>query len=93
MGGIEPRVLGIDRDKKLDGLARIQAVEEDRGDIDVYLFFGLGAKGQQSVLTIQAPKDPGFLWNLKHPQVGILSGWGKSKPFLCNHDHGARDGR
>jgi len=40
MGGIEAGVLGINRDKQLDGLARIQAVEEDRGDINVYLFFG-----------------------------------------------------
>jgi hypothetical protein len=38
-------MFGIDCDKEFDGLTRIQGVEENGWDIDIHLFFSLGAKG------------------------------------------------
>ncbi len=45
MGGVEPCMFGIDRDKKFDRLASVQRVEENGRDIDLQILLGLGTEG------------------------------------------------
>ena len=93
-GGVELRVLGVDRDEELDHLVGGDTVEDDRGHLHV---LGLSRRdhlveGEQPVLAVERAQHPFVSRDLQYAKYAMRAGRRELEPAVRYEQHRPRDG-
>ena len=95
MRGIQPRVLGVDRDEHLHDVIFGEPVEDHRGNGERLAAepLDVGVEREQAVLPVDRAEDPFALRHLQHADPGPFARRLEAKRLVARDDHRAGNRR